>query len=212
MPAASATSVRPLTSASSASFASSAPVGILDEQGVKDLIKENKRLPPEDVIFPTFDVVSSRESGPPYYLEFDQIVEYNLRKKSPEQREWEHLFLLEQQQLLKNIHTSLIKKYDKKTTPGLLRFIFGSNAVYKSLRNEANAKKLEGEKDYYKRLIDSIDNILRAYGIIKQNKTVINDYMERYRITGGGRRHKRTKRVRKGLRRTRVNATERFRR
>lgn len=208
MPAASATSVRPLTSASSASFASSAPV----EQDVKDLIKENKRLPPKGVFFPTFDVVSRMGSGPPEYLKFDQIVEYNLLKKSKEQREWEHLFLLKQKQLLEDVRDSLIKKYDKKTTPGFSRFLFGSYAVYKYLINENEATELYEKINDYRSLIDTIDNILRVYGIIEKNKKVIDDYKERYHITGGGNRHKRTKRVRKGLRRTRVNATERFRR
>ena len=58
---------------------------------------------------------------------------------------------------------------------------------------------LKKKRDFYTEKLTRLNDIIRELDKIKNRST-------------GGKRHKRTKRVRKGLRRTRVNATERFRR
>ena len=199
---------------SASTSAASAPV--MNEQRVIDIIAENNIPAPEDVLF-TYFTVGNTHVGyfPPNNLMSDQIVEYNLLQKPTEQRIEEHVFLLEQYKLLKGVHDSLETEYDKKRAPGgVSSFIFGYDAVKEYLKEEH--KELHDRYKHYHKLVYDVDQNLRVYYLIDRGVKVGDYYKEKYfgplPVPTGGKRHKRTKRVRKGLRRTRVNATERFRR
>lgn len=210
LPSTSAASAGPLTASAAA------PVGELirlDEPGLNAIFEKNNKSVPNNVSakFTYFTVgEGSRYSkAPPVYLKSDQIIEYNLLQKTPEQRETEYIFLEKQRLVLGYNLDKLKPEYEIQRKEYLKPGLF-TRLSRLSLQSELNRQQLAEEEmstgnptlyalkmriERYENLLIQVEANMFVHETIRAGKTVSGVYKTRFGIEGGRRtiRRKRSK-------------------